>query len=73
MCSLPFTRVLSVADANTPVQYGIHRQCKTLRNWNPTNVLSLATLVDARVESDMSSCTCGRSGKAQYPMISTVL
>ena len=49
MCSLPFTRVLSVADSNTPVQYGINPQCKTLRNWNPPNVLSLATLVDARV------------------------
>ena len=49
MCSLPFTRVLSVADSNTPVQYGIHPQCKTSRNWNPPNVLSLATLVDARV------------------------
>ena len=49
MCFLPFTRVLSVADSNTPVQYGIHPQCKTLRNWNPPNVLSLATLVDARV------------------------
>ena len=48
-CSLPFTRVLSVADSNTPVQYGIHPQCKTSRNWNPPNVLSLATLVDARV------------------------
>ena len=46
---IPFTRVLSVADSNTPVQYGIHPQCKTLRNWNPPNVLSLATLVDARV------------------------
>ena len=49
MCSLPFTSVLSVADSNTPVQYGIHTQCKTLRNWNPPNVLSLATLVDSRV------------------------
>ena len=57
MCSLPFTRVFSVADLNTPVQYGIHPQCKTSRNWNPPNVLS--------------SCTCGRSSKAQYPMIST--
>ena len=35
--------------SNTPVQYGIHPQCKTLRNWNPLNVFSLATLVDARV------------------------
>ena len=26
ICSLPFTRVLSVADSNTPVQYGIHPQ-----------------------------------------------
>ena len=49
MCSLPFTRLLSVADSNIPVQYGIHPQCKTSRNWNPLNVLSLATLVDARV------------------------
>ena len=40
---------LSVADSNTPVQYGIHPQCKTSRNWNPPNVLSLATLVDVRV------------------------
>ena len=44
MCSLPFTRVLSVADFNTPVQYGIHPQCNTSRNWNPPNVLSLVRL-----------------------------
>ena len=49
VCSLPFTRVLSVAESNTPVQYGIHPQCKTLRNWNTPNVLSLATLLDARI------------------------
>ena len=40
---------IAVANSNTPVQYGIYLQCKTLRNWNPPNVLSLATLVDARV------------------------
>ena len=48
MCSLHFTRVLSVADSNTPVQYGIQPQCRTSSNWNPPNVLSIATLVDAR-------------------------
>ena len=32
MCSFPFTRVLSVADSNTPVQYGIHPQCKKLES-----------------------------------------
>ena len=31
MYSLPFTRVLSVADSNTPVQYRIQPQCKTSR------------------------------------------
>ena len=31
LCSLPFKRISSVADSNTPVQYGIHHQCKTLK------------------------------------------
>ena len=44
-----YKSIIPVADSNTPVQYGIHPQCKTLRNWNLPNVLSLAILVDARV------------------------
>ena len=44
--------------------------CQGLSYWDRLKKLGL--MFSRGVESDMPSCTCGRSGKAQYPMISTV-
>ena len=43
--------------------------CQGLSYWDRLKNLGLISLQG--VESDMSFCTCGRSGKARYPMIST--